>query len=515
MSGFDVPVDTSGDGAETPQAESDGTYGQVNFDNTNGSVTVHFETSGSAAAGHTLASYVLNFGDGTVINMPVGSGSGTLRLAMDHNYTADGNFSVSLTLTDDGGAVTVSQQSILISSVPPNVPSASFNSSTGVLTVTFGEDVGATAANGQYWTDGGFADALDLRNDSTGGSVSVPAGDFTYGPTPGSNTTYTATWNLSGLVDLSGHYTVRLLAADITDAAGNHLDGGMTGFGGNDYLLPNGIGSGALSGSTTLYGPYGAGDTYEWNPALELVTPGDYTVTNITPYGKSPNNTTETEVFMPSSGGPAGGSVVYLQDLPGNFAALDGKYTVQWSYGGYSVIMANSTTYGTYDSTHPGSAITNSTITALESDLHAMTGSYLPTTGKPLASPYTAGLYVGLASDFDTTTPFNKQFDAESQLGGDGYIVRSDGTNLFLVGGGSPGEQYAIGAFLQGLGLEQYGPNAVPKTVYDNIWTVMPNLSASTISGTWDIRGSNSFPYFQYGWSGGSQSSLAEKGAAE
>ncbi len=213
---------------------------------------VHVMATGTANASHALTSYILNFGDGTVMDMPIpsGSGTGTLDLYTNHLYTANGRFSPTLTLVGNDGATTIVTDAtaftptLLVSSTPPTV-AISFSTSTNKLTAVFSEDVGAALA-GQVdsndnplgeslWTDGAytgatfpllsgsFANALDIRNDSSGASLSLSGDTFSYNAS-----NFTATWDLSGVTGLnttSTSYTARLFASQIQDQAGNDLDG--------------------------------------------------------------------------------------------------------------------------------------------------------------------------------------------------------------------------------------------------------------------------------------------------
>ncbi len=76
------------------------------------------------------------------------------------------------------------------------------------------------------------------------------------------------------------------------------------------------------------------------------------------------------------------------------------------------------------------------------------------------------------------------------------------GPHVEIVGGGPGGENDAIDAFLQSLGMQMYGPQNVYNSTYANIWQVTPN--DPTLSGSWDIRSYPSIGYlFDSGGSGG------------
>ena len=230
---------------------------------------VHFITSGTASSSDPLADYILNFGDGSpIMSVPVSGGSdGEIwTLDTDHAYSSKGTFDATLTVVGTNGAATVKAQSIFTTnsaSAPTVTPS--YNTSTNILTAVFSEDVGAALADQfnssgtplgqQIWSDGAstvntlnatnvstgvnlqvpgsFAAALDIRNDNSGGSISLAGETFSY-----NSSDFTATWNLASLTTplntSSTSYTARLFATDIQDQAGNDLDGINSGIGGQD-----------------------------------------------------------------------------------------------------------------------------------------------------------------------------------------------------------------------------------------------------------------------------------------
>ncbi len=158
---------------------------------------VHFQTTGTPHSSDSLTSYILNFGDGTSMDMPIpaGSGTGTLSINTNHLYTTTGTLKPTLILVGNDGATTIvtdtsaPEPTLLISSTPPTV-SVSFSTSTNKLTAVFSEDVG-TALVGQVdsndaalgdnlWSDGAttagsFANDLDIRNDNNGRAFLPPA----------------------------------------------------------------------------------------------------------------------------------------------------------------------------------------------------------------------------------------------------------------------------------------------------------------------------------------------------
>ncbi len=134
------------------------------------------------------------------------------------------------------------------------------------------------------------------------------------------------------------------------------------------------------------------------------------------------------------------------------------------------------------------------------------TPTSIPTTGLTTAAH---GVYVGVASEYDTSTSYNKSFD-ENQLSQTSDLIRSDGTNLYLLGGGVAGESDAIDSFLQGLGMQIYGPNNAGSSTNPNVWQITPSLTA--ISGTWDISQASSIGYLDDDGGSGGWATIESKG---
>jgi PKD repeat protein len=75
----------------------------------NAPLTVNFDASGSSDPNGTIVSYAWAFGDGQ-------AGAG---VTPSHTYTAGGSFTVTLTVTDDGGATASTTQVITVTAAPP------------------------------------------------------------------------------------------------------------------------------------------------------------------------------------------------------------------------------------------------------------------------------------------------------------------------------------------------------------------------------------------------------------
>ncbi len=474
--------------------------------------------------------------------IPAGSGTGTLSINTNHLYTTTGRITPTLTLVGNDGATTIvtdttaSTPTLLISSTPPTV-TLTFSTATNILKAVFSEDVGVELVgqvNGSdaplgdnLWSDGAttagsFANDLDIRNDNSGGNISLAGDTFSYNASD-----FTATWNLSSLTTAlntsSTSYTARLFADSITneagtgiqDQAGNALDGIGSGIGGEDASAHFGS---AYTVPTVTLATGGV-----WNTSMPLVfapsiVPNDIqslatttisgvSSTIITFTGNAANEKILDGLII---GGFAGGSVI-MEDMATGYTALDGVWTVNKVTATATTdtvtIEANSVSLsdsswvaGSSGSMHISpdveTTVDNSSSFNIEGELIAalkqITGATtIPMTGKVVSS----GIYVGQTPQFDTNTVtdptgYAKSFDNEAELGQTGYIVNSIGSDLIVAGGGIAGEQDAIDAFLQSLGMQEYGPTNTfytsSNSIAANIWQVTPSLP--TLSGSWDIR---------------------------
>jgi hypothetical protein len=103
------------------------------------------------------------------------------------------------------------------------------------------------------------------------------------------------------------------------------------------------------------------------------------------------------------------------------------------------------------------------------------------------AEPGAAGLYVGLASDFPGAS-----LEKADELGPEGFVLRTDGKSLFLLGREAAGVHHAVSSFLHRLGCRWFFPG---KT-----WEVIPRLA--TIRGSWNERQVPSFGTERLIWHG-------------
>jgi hypothetical protein len=90
----------------------------------------------------------------------------------------------------------------------------------------------------------------------------------------------------------------------------------------------------------------------------------------------------------------------------------------------------------------------------------------------------TGGLYVGLTSDFPAL-----KLEKSDELGDEGFLLRTDGDNVLLIGNGPLGVQHAVTTFLHKVGCRWFFPGAV--------WEVVP--ARKTLEVNFDERQVPSF----------------------
>lgn len=97
------------------------------------------------------------------------------------------------------------------------------------------------------------------------------------------------------------------------------------------------------------------------------------------------------------------------------------------------------------------------------------------------------GILVGLVSNVP-----GAPLEGASDLGPEGFLIRTDGDRLYLLAETPRGVSHAVASFLHGLGCRWYFPGEA--------WEVVPHLP--TIEGDWNERSQPSFPTQRRIWYG-------------
>ena len=120
-------------------------------------LTCDFDASASSDTDGTIASYSWSFGDGNIASTAIAS----------NTYAANGSYSVSLTVTDDGGATNTTSQVVTVSDgtqpPPANITLSGSRASNGrSITLNWS---GATTTNVDVYVNGNFNNTT--ANDGT------------------------------------------------------------------------------------------------------------------------------------------------------------------------------------------------------------------------------------------------------------------------------------------------------------------------------------------------------------
>lgn len=201
-----------------------------------------FDGSGSSApGGKSLVSFVWNFGDG-------GSASGAKP---SHTYTVAGNYTATLTVTDNSGAMATSSVAVLIVTAPVAKPGGPYTGKVGVaisfdgsastappgqslgFSWNFGDGTTATGAKPShaYGSANVFTVTLTVTDDTAGISIGTTTATITAGPEPGgSSATSAAFFALGPAINDSTQFAylvtvsrsgISTLAIKTVDPAGN------------------------------------------------------------------------------------------------------------------------------------------------------------------------------------------------------------------------------------------------------------------------------------------------------
>jgi PKD repeat protein len=162
---------------------------------------VHFNAGASApGAGHSIASFLWNFGDGS-------TGSG---VAPDHTYVAAGSYSVQLRVTDEDGQSATAAQSIVPGSPPAPTANFTFSPATpGRFDQIVFDASSSSTAQGQTIVDvaWNFGDGTPI--------IHCPGGSLTDCPGP-TNRISTHTFQLST------SFVINLVVTDSAGRIGSH-----------------------------------------------------------------------------------------------------------------------------------------------------------------------------------------------------------------------------------------------------------------------------------------------------
>ncbi|WP_160113933.1 PKD domain-containing protein [Halobellus limi] len=181
--------------------------------------TVTLDASGSSDSDGAIASYEWNFGDGTTAT----------GASPSHAYDSAGTYTVTLTVTDDDGAIDTTTQQVTVSEPPNQSPSAAFTASPSDPTVDQKVTLDASGSNdadgsiqSYEWTietPGTTGDTTLLDTDFESGSLS--AAGWSHGSTDGTASAGVsdATSN-SGSLSAFHHGGAGALVSPAVDAAG-------------------------------------------------------------------------------------------------------------------------------------------------------------------------------------------------------------------------------------------------------------------------------------------------------
>ncbi|MCU7797598.1 MAG: PKD domain-containing protein [Candidatus Thiodiazotropha sp. (ex Myrtea spinifera)] len=242
-------------GNQTPTANANGPY-----TGTTG-IAVAFSSAGSSDPDGTIATYAWNFGDGNTSN----------AANPNHTYAAAGTYNVSLTVTDNGGAIDSDVTTATISD-PPNVaPTANANgdyAGTAGVAVSFSsagssDSDGSIASYAWDFGDGGSSTQANPNHSYTSaGSYTVT---LTVTDNDGATDSDTATATISATANVAPTANAN---GDYTGTTGNPVSFFSTGSSDSD---------GAITGYQWDFGD-GANST-DTNPVHTYAAAGNYTVT--------------------------------------------------------------------------------------------------------------------------------------------------------------------------------------------------------------------------------------------
>ncbi len=343
-------------GNVAPTANANGPYSGTS------GAAVSFSSAGSSDTGGIIAAYNWNFGDGGSSN----------NANPSHTYAAAGNYSVSLTVTDNDGAT-------------------GSNSTTASIVDPIPDNVAPTAnANGPYSGTSGAAVSFSSAgsNDSDG---NIAAYSWTFGDGGSSNNA-----NPSHTYAAAGNYSVSLTVTDNDGATGSNSTTASIVDPIPDNVAPTANANGPYSGTSgaaVSFSSAGSNDSdgniaaYSWtfgdggssnnaNPSHTYAAAGNYSVSLTVTDNDGDSNTDSTTVAIeaPQVNNPpvcaidtpsgnvtitVGGSVSYSATVSD---ADNDPTTVNWSFGGGSPGSSSTVDPGTVNYSSAG--VFTTTLTA-------------------------------------------------------------------------------------------------------------------------------------------------------
>jgi PKD repeat protein len=257
---------------------------------------------------NTPTSWDWTFGDG---------GSSTAQ-SPSHDYTSDGDYTVSLTATNSAGSDTETKTDYISVSSAPQPPVADFSGSPtsgdAPLTVSF-TDLSTNSPTSWDWTfgDGGSSTAQHPSHDYTG------AGDYTVGLTA-ANAGGSDTETKTGYISVSEPPP----PPPVADFSGSPTSG--------DAPLTVSFTDLSTNSPTSWEWTFGdGGSSTAQNPSHQYTGEGDYTVgLTATNAGGSDTETKTDYISVTTGGGPV---TIFSDDFEAEFSGWTTYDTVEWYTG--------------------------------------------------------------------------------------------------------------------------------------------------------------------------------------
>jgi len=406
---------------------------------------VTFDASSSTGGNRTIVSYTWNFGDGT-------PQMNKTNPTTTHVYTNSGNFTIALTVTDDGGLTSTTTKTITVLQAPVAVFTYSPVSPEAFDTITYN-------ASGSYDPNGYVASYVWNFGDGNVTTVTTPTITHYYTQS-GNYTVVLIVSDNSGYTD-STSKTITVLphppTADFTYSPNFPIIGEIVTFNASRSYDLDGI----INSYTWNFGDGNTTNTTNQTTTHTYTNYGNYTVTlTVTDsQGLSNNKTSIVGIRDYPTANFTMSPTIALVNSPATFNASlstpNGGVIVYcfWDFGDGAKLNTTNPI-----STHVYAAIGNYTVTLTVGDSEGLNGTTLKTVQvgqKPTANfTYSPGNpYVG-----DTLT-----FNASSSYDTDGFVV----SYMWDFGDGSPILNTTNPVIIHVFSIG--GNNTVALTVVDNL----------------------------------------------